>query len=189
MAVTHDMIAAKLGINRTTVTKALKGDHSIKKATRKKVLETATLMGYDFKQSQQNRREGKRYFIQEHVTFRIMDPDSNTPISEGRGLLTNLSTTGALIHLKGPELIAFPLKSFVVNIQLPDDLRDMAGLPESRVVRINYYTHAEMATKFQDGRTLSEEFLLKLEAKAFVKVDRDAAAVVANNPPAHPRGF
>ncbi len=169
MAVTHDMIAAKLEINRTTVTKALKGDRSIKKATRKKVLETATLLGYDFKQSQQNRREGKRYFIQEEVDVVILHAQSGKTLLRAPGLLTNLSSTGALLQVTNAENFVLPLVQFHLRLLFRDD--SYPTLPEARVVRVTFYSHTQIATKFLDGQRVDDQVLADLEKKAFNKID------------------
>ena len=171
MAVTHDMIAAKLAINRTTVTKALKGDPSIKKGTRKKVQEMATLMGYDFKQSQQNRRECKRYYINEQVRFEVLPEEENKVLVSGLGTLTNLSNTGALITIAKNEDVRIPLILFKVRIVFLDETQKHV-LPLSRVVRINYFKKLEMATKFDDENLLPMDMLVELENEAFQKVER-----------------
>ncbi len=171
MAVTHDMIASKLAINRTTVTKALKSDPSIKKGTRKKVQEMATLMGYDFKQSQQNRREGKRYFINEHVRFEVLPEDSDQVIVTSLGILTNLSSTGALVQITENINVCIPLIPFRVRIVFLDDTQTHK-LPLSRVVRINYLRKMELATKFSIQDQLGADLLVELENIAFKKVEK-----------------
>ena len=146
MAVTHDMIAAKLGINRTTVTKALKGDASINELTRKKVQETATLMGYDFKQSQQNRREGKRFFVKEDIRFTFLDYSNDRPLGDAEGSLSNLSSTGMLIRISGSIDNTIPIGNIGVRLKVPDS-SGLSVVPRARIVRVNYQPFMELAAK------------------------------------------
>ncbi|MBF0196906.1 MAG: helix-turn-helix domain-containing protein [Planctomycetes bacterium] len=172
MAVTHDIIAKKLQINRTTVTKALKGDDSIKKDTRKKVLETAALLGYDFKQSQQNRREGKRYFVREKVTFSFLDPVSKEVLVNGEGVLTSLSTTGLLLKLERSEGYLIPMHQSLVKITGAESIEEYSEIPLARVVRVNYQSKTECAGKFDEDVAISKELLEIIESQSFEKVDR-----------------
>ena len=171
MAVTHDMIAVKLGINRTTVTKALKGDASIRQATRKKVIETATLMGYDFKQSQQNRREGKRYFVHQEIQFAFINRKTNEEIIRGRGKLNNLSSTGMLVKLESTATNSIPLAPLNIKILSDKDTRNFEDIPEARVVRINFYNNTELAAKFDKDQILKDSLLEQIEEMSFRKVD------------------
>lgn len=172
MAVTHDMIAAKLGINRTTVTKALKGDLSIKQLTRKKVIETATLMGYDFKQSQQNRREGKRYFVHEDVEFILIDRKNEMNQVRGRGRLTNLSSTGLLIKLDQTDTGSLPLAHLNIRIIPHPENPELKQVPVARVVRINFLNSLECAAKFDKENAVSKSVLEKIEHLSFDAVDK-----------------
>ena len=169
MSVTHDMIAAKLGINRTTVTKALKGDPSIRELTRKKVVEIASAMGYDFKQSQQNRRDGKRFFVKEEVEFSFYDRSSGDELVRGTGLLTNLSVTGLLLKIYTTETNSIPLGSLGVRI-LSTHRSMMSLVPKARVVRINFGQAAECAAKFEKNELMTAEDLMKIEEASFSKV-------------------
>lgn len=175
MAVTHDMIAVKLGINRTTVTKALKGDASIRQSTRKKVIETATLMGYDFKQSQQNRREGKRYFVHEEVEFAFINRKTHEELVRGRGKLNNLSSTGMLVKLESTTTNSIPLAPLNIKI-IPDseDSKVFESIPEARVVRINFYNNTELAAKFDKDQIIKDSVLEQIELRSFKKVDEMA---------------
>lgn len=169
MSVTHDMIAAKLGINRTTVTKALKGDPSIRELTRKKVVEIATAMGYDFKQSQQNRRDGKRFFVKEEVEFSFYDRNTGDELVRGKGLLTNLSVTGLLLRIYSTETNSIPLGSLGVRI-LSTHRSMMSLVPMARVVRINFGQAAECAAKFEKNEQMTADDLMKIEEASFSKV-------------------
>lgn len=169
MSVTHDMIAAKIGINRTTVTKALKGDPSIRELTRKKVVEIASAMGYDFKQSQQNRRDGKRFFVKEDVDFCFYDRKSGDELVRGKGLLTNLSSTGLLLKIYQTETNSIPLGSLGVRI-LATNRSMMKLVPEARVVRVNFGQLAECAAKFEKDEQMTAEDLIRIEESSFSKV-------------------
>lgn len=170
MAVTHDMIAVKLGINRTTVTKALKGDPSIKSATRQKVKETATLMGYDFKQSQkENRREGKRYYVHEDITFTLYNEDHKA--IRGNGVLLNLSSNGALMRLKSVEGNVMPAMPFQIRVTFTDPEVRPHELPPGRVLRTVFYSHSECGFKFIDNERIQPEFLEALEKRSFDRLD------------------
>lgn len=169
MSVTHDMIAAKLGINRTTVTKALKGDPSIRELTRKNVVEIATAMGYDFKQSQQNRRYGKRFFVKEDVDFSFYDRGTGDELVRGKGLLTNLSVTGLLLKIYSTETNSIPLGSLGVRI-LSTHRSMMSLVPKARVVRVNFGSTAECAAKFEKYQQMTPDDLMKIEEASFSKV-------------------
>lgn len=171
MAVTHDMVAVKLGINRTTVTKALKGDLSIKQDTRKKVIETATLMGYDFKQSQQNRREGKRYYAREDVEYLLFDRNNKENQVKGQGRITNLSATGMLIKLEKTETGKIPLGLLDIEILPNQNCVELSEIPVAKVVRLNYINHIECAAKFDSDKYLSEDLLGRIEKQSFEQVD------------------
>ena len=170
MSVTHDMIAAKLGINRTTVTKALKGDTSIRELTRKKVIETATVMGYDFKQSQQNRREGKRFFVKELVPFTFLDFTNDRPLVRGEGLLTNLSSTGLLLKIKSTETNTVPLGELGIRLMVPDSSA-LSIVPRARVVRLTYQPNCEIAAKFEKEDTMTQDHLMEIERRSFSNLD------------------
>ena len=169
MSVTHDMIAAKLDINRTTVTKALKGDSSIREATRKRVIEAASLMGYDFKQSQQNRREGKRFFVKEEIIFTFLDYTNDRPICDGEGVLANLSSTGLLIRFKSKEGSTVPVGEIGIRLKVTDS-SPLAIVPRARIVRINYVPNLELAAKFEKADYLSQKILLDIEKRSFAKI-------------------
>lgn len=170
MSVTHDMIAAKLGINRTTVTKALKGDTSIRELTRKKVIEIATVMGYDFKQSQQNRREGKRFFVKEIVPFSFLDFSNDRTIVRGEGLLTNLSSTGLLLKIKSTETDSIPLGELGIRLLVPDSSA-LSIVPRARVVRVIYQPTCELAAKFEKEDTMTQDHLMEIERRSFSNLD------------------
>ncbi len=172
MAVTHDMVAVKLGINRTTVTKALKGDLSIKQKTRKLVIDTATMMGYDFKQSQQNRREGKRYFAREDVDIKLVDQKNNDKFVMGKGRITNLSTTGMLVKLNSADEGKIPLAHLYIEIMPSEICKELSKIPRARIVRINYIGQIECAAKFDNEETLSDEILSVIEKQSFDHVDK-----------------
>ena len=174
MAVTHDMIAVKLGINRTTVTKALKGDPSIKLATKKKVLDAANLLGYDFKQSQQNRREGKRYFVHELVKFSFVDRKTGEILINGTGMLTNLSTTGLLLKVENAERNFIPIVPTRVKITSADSIDEYSEIPSAKVVRITFSNSAEVAAKFEENAIIKNSILEVIEKKSFQNVDRKA---------------
>jgi len=169
MSVTHDMIAAKIGINRTTVTKALKGDPSIRELTRKKVIEIASAMGYDFKQSQQNRRDGKRFFVKEEVDFSFFDRKTSDELVRGRGLLTNLSSTGLLLKIYSTETNSIPLGSLGVRI-LSTNRSMMRLVPEARIVRVNFGQLPECAARFDKTEQMTSEDLMRIEETSFSKV-------------------
>jgi hypothetical protein len=172
MAVTHDMVAVKLGINRTTVTKALKGDLSIKQKTRKLVIDTASMMGYDFKQSQQNRREGKRYFAREDVDIKLIDQKNKDKFVLGKGRITNLSTTGMLVKLISAEDGKIPLAHLYIEIMPNESCKELAKIPQARIVRINYIGQIECAAKFDNDESLSDEILAVIEKQSFDHVDK-----------------
>jgi hypothetical protein len=171
MSVTHDMIAAKLGINRTTVTKALKGDTSIRELTRKKVVETATMMGYDFKQSQQNRREGKRFFVKENVRFTFLDFTNDRPISNGEGTLTNLSSTGLLLKITSTDQGTAPVMPELGLRLLVPDSSPLCIVPRARIVRLNYQPTIELAAKFEKEDTMSQDSLMEIERRSFSNLE------------------
>lgn len=170
MAVTHDMIAAKLGINRTTVTKALKGDPSIRELTRKKVVETATMMGYDFKQSQQNRREGKRFFVNAEITFSFIDWESGETRERGQGILTNLSATGMLVKLNSTSSASVPIGNIGLRLDVGPDSPLSCVFP-ARIVRYTYIPNSELAAKFDKDAQLSQDQLIEIENQSFSKMD------------------
>lgn len=170
MAVTHDMIAAKLGINRTTVTKALKGDASIRELTRKKVLETATMMGYDFKQSQQNRREGKRFYVNTDVKFNFIHWWEGNVLGRGQGMLTNLSSTGLLLKVHQTENNILPLGEIGIKLDIQGDSL-LRIVPKARVVRFNYMPGQELAAKFDKEDQLSQQKLVEIEVDSFSRMD------------------
>jgi len=163
------MIAAKVGINRTTVTKALKGDPSIRELTRKRVIEIASAMGYDFKQSQQNRRDGKRFFVKEEVDFSFYDLSNGDELDRGKGLLTNLSSTGLLLKIYNTDSNGIPLGNF--GIRLLSTNRSMMKLvPKARVVRVIFGQHPECAAKFDKAELMSDENLMRIEEKSFTRL-------------------
>ena len=170
MAVTHDMIAAKLGINRTTVTKALKGDPSINDKTRKKVQETATLMGYDFKQSQQNRRIGKRFFVKEAIKFTFIDYSNDRAICSAEGCLSNLSSTGLLIRIETSDDNLVPIGNIGVRLNVPDSSA-LRVVPRAKIVRINYQPHIEVAAKFDKAELMDQNTLIDIERRSFTKIN------------------
>jgi len=170
MAVTHDMIAAKLGINRTTVTKALKGDPSIRELTRKKVVETATMMGYDFKQSQQNRREGKRFFVNAEVSFSFIDWDTKEVRETGRGILTNLSATGMLLKVNSTSTTSVPIGNMGLRLEVGED-SPLSCVYIARVVRYTYIPNSELAAKFDRDSQLSQDQLIEIENQSFSRMD------------------
>jgi hypothetical protein len=172
MAVTHDMVAVKLGINRTTVTKALKGDLSIKQKTRKIVIDTATKMGYDFKQSQQNRREGKRYFAREDIDFKLMDQKNHDNFVMGTGRITNLSSTGMLVKLETTITGSIPLAHLLIEIMPSEACKELSKIPYARIVRINYIGQIECAAKFENDESLSDEILSVIEKQSFKNIDK-----------------
>jgi hypothetical protein len=169
MSVTHDMIAAKLDVNRTTVTKALKGDTSIRESTRKRVIETASLMGYDFKQSQQNRREGKRFFVKEEIIFTFLDYANDRPIMDGEGTLANVSATGLLIRLNFNSSSKVPIGEIGVRLKVTDS-SPLSVVPRARIVRINYVPNMELAAKFEKADFLPQKTLLDIEKRSFAKI-------------------
>lgn len=169
MSVTHDMIAAKLDLNRTTVTKALKGDSSIRNATRQRVIEAATLLGYDFKQSQQNRREGKRFFVKEDIIFTFLDYRNDRPIVDGEGILANLSSTGLLIRFKCDQGATVPIGEIGVRLKVADS-SPLSIVPRARIVRINYVPALELAAKFEKADVLSQKILVNIEKRSFAKI-------------------
>jgi len=170
MAVTHDMIAAKLGINRTTVTKALKGDPSIRTLTRKKVVQTATMMGYDFKQSQQNRREGKRFFVNAEVSFSFIEWETKKVRETGSGVLTNLSATGMLLKVNHTSKSSVPIGDIGLRLEV-DPSSPLSCVYPARVVRYTYIPNSELAAKFDKEFLLTQDQLIEIENHSFSKME------------------
>lgn len=137
--VTHEDIARKTGINRSTVSKILNRTpgYEATEATRRKVLQAAEELGFNFdKVNRTFLRRSQRILVGIHAMVSIVL--YNGLIHDtGTALVANISTTGALLTELWLAKGALPLQQFTIHFFMRghDELRGLQGRCD--VVRFN----------------------------------------------------
>lgn len=148
MGVTHEDIAKKVGLSRTTVTKILNRDPSYvtSEKTRNDVFKAAEELGYNFMQIRRPfRREQTRVEVGSEVHISIIFKDGKV-FDTGTAMLKNVSTSGALLTSIVTSKNVLPLRSFSIILRVKDckELQDLVG--ECTMVRLSEEDEDESET-------------------------------------------
>lgn len=114
--VTHNEIAQRLGLDRTTVCKVLRGiDVALSPETRELILLTADQMGYV--SHEKRSPQYPRYIIPTPVTFSIELVDTGEVWATGNGVMHDVSVGGCLLGISSITKPALPLHAFLVTMR------------------------------------------------------------------------
>ncbi|MBI2891275.1 MAG: helix-turn-helix domain-containing protein [Nitrospirae bacterium] len=134
LAVSQQVIADILGLDRTTVNKVLNGHPSMitSKKTVESVIRVAKEMGYDFSRL---RKKYKRKYERKHVKIRseveVYLSETGELYDRGWCTINNLTPDGALISGVWTVKGGFPLRPFTVKLRaIETDLQGVEGVFE-----------------------------------------------------------
>jgi transcriptional regulator with XRE-family HTH domain len=150
MSVTQEMIANKVGLDRSTVSKILNGRASdfVSRQTIERVLAAAREMGYDFARLRHTHsRQFERTDLDLGSEFDII-LESGEVYDSGTAAIRNISEGSALIANLSTRLGTLPLKPFTISLIATEGrLKGVSVL--ARVTRL----------EMRDGLALALEFI------------------------------
>ncbi len=137
MKITHQMIADKAGVGRTTVTKILNRypGYSTTEEVKQRVLEAAKELGFNTTQlSRPITRQSPRVTVNAEVAIAIVLKDGET-YDMGSASIKDMSVDGALLTDLKLANEALPLQRFFIKLLIKDveGLEDLVG--ECDIVR------------------------------------------------------
>jgi hypothetical protein len=163
--VSHDDIAKRLGLARSTVTKILNQlpSNRASSETVKKVFDTARDMGYDFHRLRNiHRRRSERKQVDMEVGIEILS-EGKSVAARGTATLRDVSLNGAAVaDLTLDDGAGLPVSPFLVRVRFTSQpLSGVSGLAE--VVRFTSRDEVRLGLNFveieSDSRTRLAEFL------------------------------
>jgi len=163
--VSHEDIAKRLGLARSTVTKILNQLPSNRASaeTVKRVFETAREMGYDFQRLRTiHRRRSERKQVEMEVALDILADGQRVAVT-GTALLNDVSLNGAQISdLRLPDGAGLPVSPFLVRMRFTSQpLEGVTGIAE--VIRLTSRDSVRLGLNFveleAESRTRLSEFL------------------------------
>lgn len=162
--VSHDDIAKRLGLARSTVTKILNQlpSNRASAATVKKVFDTARELGYNFHQLRNiHRRKSERMPVDMEVSVEILSKRGREVAAQGTATLCNISLDGALISkLALDDGAGLPVSPFVVVLECQS--QPLAGVTAlADIVRLTAKDELEMGLAFLE---MSDESKSRLGA-------------------------
>jgi hypothetical protein len=163
--VSHEDIAKRLGLARSTVTKILNQLPTNRASgdTVRKVFETAREMGYDFQRLRTiHRRRSERKPVEMQVNIDILQ-NGSAVAATGSATLMDLSLNGAQIRdIQLSDGSGLPVSPFLVRVRfLTPPLQGVAGLAE--VIRLTSRDEVRLGINFVEleptDKTRLAEFL------------------------------
>ena len=152
MSVTHEEIAERLNLARSTVTRILNNDPNYRASqkTRKKVLTLAKELNYDFGNLRRiHRRRFERIPVDIPVYVKILLPD-DTVFDEGHAKMLDLSPVSALIGEFRLHKQVMPVTPFLLGIEVVEG--ELSALRiRGRIARIGLIDGVQMGVEFLDA--------------------------------------
>ena len=169
--VTHELIASRLNLARTTVTRILNSDPTYRASqrTRETVFALAKELGYDFSNLRRiHRRHGDRILANAEAVVRLVLEDGRL-FDEGLCTIRNVSLAGALLSNIRLGKGVLPLTQFRIYLAAKSGV--LAGIPlTGRMARCSFGREFEIGMAFSplDNEVLSSlrQALDYLEAKS-----------------------
>ncbi|MEW6357477.1 MAG: helix-turn-helix domain-containing protein [Planctomycetota bacterium] len=152
MSITHEEIAEKLKLARSTVTRILNNDPTYRASqkTRKKVLTLAKEMKYDFGNLRRiHRRRFERIPVDIPVYVKILLPD-DTVFDEGHAKMLDLSPVSALIGEFRLHKQVMPVTNFSLGVDVLEGELSALRL-RGRIARISLAEGVQMGVEFIDA--------------------------------------
>ena len=156
MRVTQEMIARKVGLDRSTVSKILNGRASnfVSSRTVSRVLDAARELGYDLtKLRHTHSRQFERTHLNLKAEFDIMLANGQT-FDSGVATITNISEGSALITNISSKRTALPIEPFTISLIVQEGyLKDVCVL--ARVTRLDMRDKLGLALEFVEDSPVS----------------------------------
>lgn len=161
--VSHDDIAKRLGLARSTVTKILNQlpSNRASAGTVKKVFDTARELGYNFRQLRNiHRRRSERKQVDMELAIEILSKAKGVT-ARGTATLKDISFNGAAIaDISLEDGAGLPLKAFLVRMRFTTQpLTGVTGLAE--VVRMRSKDEVRLGLEFTELEGESESRLME----------------------------
>ena len=152
--VTHETIAKRLNLARTTVTRIINNDPTYRasKATREKVCALAMELGYDYSNLRRiHRRRFPRRLADVEAQVRVVLEDGKL-FDEGQCKVRNISLAGALLGDVRLTRAVLPLHRATVHMEVKEG--PLSGLPLwGYLRRYSYGKEVEVGIVFEDMET------------------------------------
>lgn len=149
MAVTQEMIAEKVGLDRSTVSKILNGRASdfVSRKTIERVLSAARDLGYDFTRLRHTHsRQFERANLRLKTEFDII-LSSGEVYDSGTGIIRQISEGSALLWDMTSSRMTLPMQPFTVSLIVTEGrLKGVSVLGE--VARLDMRDDMSLAIKF-----------------------------------------
>jgi transcriptional regulator with XRE-family HTH domain len=172
MSVTQEMIAKKVKLDRSTVSKILNGRASdfVSRKTIERVLDAARGLGYDFTRLRHTHsRQFERTDLRLDSEFDIILSNGDV-YDSGRAIIRNISEGSALISELTSSKSSLPMKPFTISLIINGGgLKGVSVL--GRVTRLEMKEELELALKFVEVSPVSAKKLQGFMDKASVDVD------------------
>lgn len=166
MDATQEIIARKVGLDRSTVSKILNGKASdfVSQKTVEKVIKAARELGYDFARLRHTHsRQFERAHLRMKARFKVI-LGTNEVYDSGNCVITNLSVGNALIEEMVSKDMSLPIKPFSVSLTIMEGrLKGISVL--GRVTRLEIRDHVRLAMEFVDVEPASARRLKKFIEK------------------------
>ncbi|NOZ21843.1 MAG: LacI family DNA-binding transcriptional regulator [Planctomycetes bacterium] len=149
MSITHEEIASRLNLARSTVTRILNNDPNYRASqkTRKKVLALARELSYDFGNLRRiHRRRFERIPVDFPVYVKILLPDDMV-FDEGHAKMLDLSPVSALIGEFRLHKQVMPVTEFLLGIEVLEGELAAVRL-RARIARISLTEGVQMGVEF-----------------------------------------
>lgn len=160
MAVTQEMIAEKVGLDRSTVSKILNGKASdfVSRQTIMKVLDAARDLGYDFARLRHTHsRQFERTDLNLKAEFDLLT-ESGEVYDSGKALVANISEGSALLREVTGSKGALPLEPFSVSLIITEGrLKGISVL--GKVTRLEMRDELRIALEFVEVSPVSAKKL------------------------------
>jgi transcriptional regulator with XRE-family HTH domain len=166
MAITQEMIAEKVGLDRSTVSKILNGRASdfVSRKTIERVMDAAQELGYDFARLRHTHsRQFERTDLSLSSEFDIMLA-SGKVYDSGTALISNISEGSAMITDISSNLNSLPLEPFTVSLIVTEaKLKGVSVL--ARVTRVATEDNLSLALEFVEVSPVSMKKLRQFMEK------------------------
>lgn len=169
MSTTQEIIARKVGLDRSTVSKILNGKASdfVSQKTVGKVLKAARELGYDFGRLRHTHsRQFERAHLNLKAKFKVI-LGTGEVYDSGSCVITNLSVGNALIEEMVSKRWSLPMKPFSVSLTITEGrLKGISML--GRVTRMDIRDQVRLAMEFVEVDPASARKLRKFMEKKVV---------------------
>jgi transcriptional regulator with XRE-family HTH domain len=160
MAVTQEMIADKVGLDRSTVSKILNGKASdfVSRHTVNKVIDAARALGYDFARLRHTHsRQFERADLRLRAEFDIITENGGV-YDSGTALVSNISEGSALLVEVSSRERRFPLEPFSISLIVTEGhLKGVSVL--GKVTRLEMRDELKIALEFVEVSPVSAKKL------------------------------